>query len=118
MDFKTLDVQFEMQGQIAVVGLSGEISAKADENLRMVTEELITHHPPHILLDLKEVDYINSSGIALLIRLIADARKANLAVSVAGLTEHYTELFHITRLTDYIRLFRDRETAVQTLSRE
>jgi anti-anti-sigma factor len=50
------------------------------------------------------VGYINSTGIALVVRLLADARRDGRAVRAIGLTEHYQEIFRITRLSDFMEI--------------
>ena len=53
-------------------------------------------------LDFRDVGYINSTGIALVVRLLADARRDGRAVRAVGLTPHYQEIFRITRLSDFM----------------
>ena len=50
------------------------------------------------------VGYINSTGIALVVRLLADARRDGRTVRAIGLTEHYREIFRITRLSDFMEI--------------
>ena len=50
------------------------------------------------------VGYINSTGIALVVRLLADARRDGRTVRAVGLTEHYQEIFRITRLSDFMEI--------------
>ena len=57
---------------------------------------------PHLTLDFGEVGYINSTGIALVVRLLADARRDGRGVRAVGLTPHYREIFRITRLSDFM----------------
>jgi len=51
-----------------------------------------------------DTGYINSTGIALIVRLLADARRDHRDVRAAGLSPHYVEIFRITRLSDYVRI--------------
>ena len=55
-----------------------------------------------VTLDFGDVGYINSTGIALVVRLLADARRDGRAVRAVGLTPHYREIFRITRLSDFM----------------
>jgi hypothetical protein len=50
------------------------------------------------------VDYINSTGIALIVRLLAEARRDHREVIALGLSDHYREIFRITRLSDYLTI--------------
>ena len=48
--------------------------------------------------------YINSTGIALVVRFLAEARRDGRTVRAIGLTEHYQEIFRITRLSDFMEI--------------
>ena len=60
--------------------------------------------PIRIVLDFSQVDYINSTGIALVVGLLAKARAAHILLSAVGLSDHYREIFTITRLSDFIEI--------------
>ncbi len=54
------------------------------------------------LLNFAGVDYINSTGIALIVGLLAQARAQRVEVAACGLSDHYREIFEITRLADFM----------------
>jgi anti-anti-sigma factor len=62
-------------------------------------------------VDFSDVDYINSTGIALVVRLLADARRDGRPVQARGLSEHYREIFRITRLSDLMTILDDGDAA-------
>ena len=64
-----------------------------------------TWRPEQVVLDFTAVDYINSTGIALIVSVLAHARAEHRKVVASGLSEHYREIFDITRLSDFIELF-------------
>jgi anti-anti-sigma factor len=55
-----------------------------------------------VLLNFSGVEYINSTGIALIVGVLAQVRKAKRHLSTFGLSDHYTEIFQITRLADFM----------------
>jgi anti-anti-sigma factor len=65
-----------------------------------------------ILLNFGDVDYINSTGIALIVSLLARARKSKRKLLACGLSQHYVELFQITRLVDFMSVFADEASAL------
>ena len=65
-------------------------------------------------LDFTGVEYINSTGIALLVSLLAKARHDDRPVVAWGLTDHYREIFEITRLADFLELVADEQAARAT----
>ncbi len=93
--------------------LHGEINAFADRALSAAYAEADQLNPATILLDFNDVDYINSTGIALIVGLLAQARKAHRRLAVFGLSDHYVEIFQITRLADFMDIYPNRESAMQ-----
>lgn len=57
-----------------------------------------------ISLDFSEVEYINSTGIAVIVGILAKARAEEREISAYGLNDHYREVFRITRLSDFMTI--------------
>lgn len=86
------------------VRLSGDLNGRADETLATAYAQIAALGPRVVSLDFGHVGYINSTGIALVVRLLADARRDGRTVRGIGLTEHYREIFRITRLSDFMEI--------------
>jgi anti-anti-sigma factor len=99
-------------GATAVIDLSGEINGRADETLDAAYAQARELAPAAVLLNFTRVDYINSTGIALIVGLLAQARKDRLELLTCGLSEHYEEIFRITRLADFMTIYHDEAAAL------
>ena len=86
------------------VRLTGDLNARADETLANAYAQVAALGPRRVSLDFGRVGYINSTGIALVVRLLADARRDGRTVRAIGLTDHYKEIFRITRLSDFMEI--------------
>ena len=86
------------------IRLSGDLNAKADGTLADTYAQVAALGARRVSLDFGHVGYINSTGIALVVRLLAEARRDGRAVRAIGLTEHYREIFRITRLSDFMEI--------------
>ena len=95
-----------------VIDLDGEINAFSEEALNDAYQEASREDAPAILLNFTGVDYINSTGIALIVGVLAQARRAGVRLLTCGLSPHYIELFQITRLSDFMTMVADEESAV------
>jgi anti-sigma B factor antagonist len=95
-----------------VIDLRGEINLAADQALQAAYEAAARGDPKTIVLNFAQVDYINSTGIALIVGLLARARKEHRAVSAFGLSDHYRQIFAITRLSDFMGIYPDEDSAV------
>jgi anti-sigma B factor antagonist len=97
------------RGDHAVVRLVGRIDRDAGTLLEEVYTAAIAGTPTRIELDFTDVDYINSTGIALIVSLLARARAQGLPIRAIGLTPHYIHIFDITRLSDFIEIVQPAE---------
>jgi anti-sigma B factor antagonist len=86
------------------IRLTGDLNARADETLGDAYAQVAALGPRRVSIDFGRVGYINSTGIALVVRLLADARRDGRTVRAIGLTEHYREIFRITRLSDFMEI--------------
>jgi anti-anti-sigma factor len=97
---------------VIIIDLSGEINAFAEEGINEVFTEAAADNPERIMLNFGDVTYINSTGIALIVGLLAEARKNHIQLVTYGLSEHYIEIFHITRLADFMSIVPDESSAL------
>ena len=67
------------------VRLSGDLNGRAAEVLAGAYTQVAARGPRRVTLDFGRVGYINSTGIALVVRLLADARRDGRAVRALGL---------------------------------
>jgi anti-sigma B factor antagonist len=115
MNKNVLEIKMRSQGTLAVIELIGEISSAADEILNRAYEDAIRANPGAILINFSKVDYINSTGIALILNLLVKAGRSHRRLVGYGLSDHYRELFRITRLADFMRIVKDEAAAMAAL---
>lgn len=99
-------------GDAVVVDLSGLLDRSADQALGEVFGKALEQGSGSIVLNFAAVEYINSTGIALVVASLARARAIGREVRAFGLSEHYREIFTITRLADFIGIYDDESAAV------
>jgi anti-anti-sigma factor len=97
---------------IAVIDLRGDIDGRADMGVNGAYAAAASTSPRAIVLNFADVGYMNSTGIALVVGLLAQARQSETAVRVVGLSEHYRHIFEITRLADFMSFFGSEDEAV------
>ena len=112
MATKMLEANVRQAGPVAVIDLRGEIDIFGEEALNTAYAQAEAQNPKAVLLNFTGVDYINSTGIALIVGLLARARKAGRRLLTSGLSSHYVEIFQITRLADFMNIYPDEATAL------
>ena len=90
----------------SVIELVGTVNRMAKEGMESAYVQA-ARSPGEIVLDFKKVDYINSTGIAVIVGVLAMARAEQRAVGALRLTDHYKEVFEITRLVDFMHIYED-----------
>jgi len=116
MAVRHLEAEVRQERGRAILDLRGEINGFAQEALDAAYSEAESNDPETILLNFEEVDYINSTGIALIVGLLARARVSKRRLVAFGLSDHYVEIFEITRLSDFMSVFPDEESAMSETS--
>jgi anti-sigma B factor antagonist len=100
----------------AVLVVKGDVDRDAEATVSSAYEQAVTTDPRRVILDFASTEYINSSGIALIVSVLARARADGRSVAAVGLSDHYREIFEITRLSDFIELYADIAAAVGPVS--
>ena len=98
-----LEVSVRETGGMAILDLVGDVDSSAEGVLQRAYEEAARELRP-IALNFSDTGYINSTGIALIVGLLAQERARGIQITAFGLSEHYREIFEITRLSDFIRI--------------
>jgi anti-anti-sigma factor len=96
-------VEPEAGGSSRIV-LAGDLDGSADQALANAYARATETGPGEVVLDFGSIGYINSTGIALVVRLLAEARRERRPVRAVGLSDHYREIFRITRLSDFMTI--------------
>jgi len=116
MTVHELEVTVRDHDGVAVIDLAGDVNSAAENALDVGYEEAAAVGGD-VALNFTDVDYINSTGIALIVGLLARARKNGVGVRAFGLSEHYRGIFEITRLADFMTITDDEDGAMGTAER-
>jgi anti-sigma B factor antagonist len=108
----TCEVEVQEVSGTAVLVVKGDVDREAEAAVSSAYEQAVGSDPRRVILDFALTEYINSSGIALIVSVLARARAEGRSVAAVGLSDHYREIFEITRLSDFIELYADLATAV------
>jgi anti-sigma B factor antagonist len=107
-----VEANVRTQNGTVVMDMQGEINGSAEAALNSAYRAAEQGSPATIVLNFEGVDYMNSTGIALIVGLLAQARKSHRRLVVYGLSDHYQEIFRITRLSDFMQIYSDERSAL------
>ena len=102
-------------GDVAIVDLSGRITLGEGSGLvRGTIKELTGAGSRNILLNLKDVTYIDSAGLGTLVAGFTSAQNQGASLKLAKLTSRFSEILHITKLVTVFDVFPTVEEAVNS----
>jgi anti-anti-sigma factor len=104
MATRELEVTTQQRDGAVVLVLHGDVNASAEAALQSAYGDATSGNPSAVVLDFADIEYINSTGIALIVGLLAQARARGVEVRASGLSDHYREIFEITRLADFMTI--------------
>ncbi len=89
----------------SIIDVQGEVTAFAENVLTSAYTEASTPTTRNIILNFSGLEYMNSSGIGLLVTLLIRVNRQKQRMLSYGLSEHYRNIFEITRLSDAIHIY-------------
>ena len=105
----------KVKGTAAIIDINGEINAFAESALMDAYTEASSDGVQKILLNFGGLDYMNSSGIGLLVTLLIRVRRQNQRLMAFGLNEHYRQIFELTRLNEAIGIYSSESEALASI---
>jgi anti-sigma B factor antagonist len=89
----------------SVLDIKGEVTGFAEEVLMEAYTRASNQGARTLALNFAELDYMNSSGIGLLVTLLVRVQRQKQKLLAFGLSEHYKQIFELTRLNEAIGIY-------------
>ena len=108
----TMDVR-KVDANASIIDVKGELTAFAEGVLMDAYNQASDGSVRAIVLNFEGLEYMNSSGIGLLVTLLIRINREKQKLLTYGLSEHYRSIFQITRLDDAIGIHETEAEAVE-----
>jgi len=96
----------------SVIDIAGEVTAASEGALMDAYGRASGEHTRWVVLNFSELEYMNSSGIGLLVTLLVRANRQKQRLLAFGLTDHYRQIFQLTRLDEAIAIHDSESDAI------
>jgi anti-sigma B factor antagonist len=96
----------------SIIDIQGEVTAFAEQVLMQAYNEASTPTTRTIILNFAGLDYMNSSGIGLIVTLLIRVNRQKQRLLAFGLSDHYKHIFELTRLNDAIKVYENEAAAL------
>jgi anti-anti-sigma factor len=103
-------------GAVGILDLHGKMAA-GDDSLRTAIQTLMDRGVRHVVLNFRDVSFMDSVGLSILVRSHLALRQNGGRLVLLHLPRHIADLLTITRLTDVLGAFDDEATAVRDVTR-
>src|SRR5215216_3637292 len=107
-----MDVR-KVNEKVSIIDIKGELTAFAEGVLMDAYNQASDGRVRAIILNFEGLEYMNSSGIGLLVTLLIRVNREKQRLLTYGLSEHYQNIFQITRLDDAIGIYDSEEEAIR-----
>jgi len=107
----TMDVR-RADDAVAIVDIKGEVTAACEPVLMSAYEAAGGGETSRLVLNFTGLEYMNSGGIGMLVTLLVRANRQRQQLAAYGLSEHYREIFELTRLDEAIAIYDSEESAL------
>lgn len=100
----------------AEIAISGDVTAACEDDLMAAHEQASDAGATLVVLDFSRMEYMNSGGIGMLVTLLVRGQRRQQRIAAVGLTDHYRQIFELTRLDEAIVLHDDTASAIRALA--
>ncbi len=97
---------------VGVIEIKGDVTSASENVLSTAYDELSAANVRKILLDFTGLDYMNSGGIGVIVTMLVRANRHQQSLLAYGLSDHYRQIFELTRLDEAIGIHDDESAAV------
>lgn len=97
---------------VSIIDIEGEVTAFADSVLTNAYTAASTNTTKAIILNFSGLEYMNSSGIGLLVTLLIRMNRRRQHLYAFGLNDHYKHIFELTRLNEAIGIYETEADAI------
>jgi len=92
----------EVAHGVCVIDISGDVTAASEEVLVSAYTDATERGAEAVVLSFTALEYMNSGGIGLLVMLLVRAQRKRQRVLAYGLSDHYRQIFELTRLDEAV----------------
>jgi anti-sigma B factor antagonist len=110
-----LDIQLRRSGTIYVIDVKGEMDLFNSFKLKDIVKALIERDVRQYIINLGELEYIDSSGIGAILFVYGELRKRSMALVVAGARGSVKRVIELTKLIGYLPLAADLNEALSRM---
>ena len=108
---ETMEVR-RVSPEASVVDIKGDVTAQSEDVLMDAYGRASEPGVTVLVLNFSGLEYMNSGGIGLLVTLLVRAQRQRQSILAYGLSDHYRQIFELTRLDDTVGIHESEDAAL------
>jgi anti-sigma B factor antagonist len=116
MTSRDLSLTVRKQPIASIIDIQGEVTGFAEDKLMAAYQEASNGRTRAIILNFSGLEYMNSSGIGLLVTMLIRVQRQKQQLLAVGLSAHYRQIFELTRLNEAIGMYESESEALAALT--
>ncbi|MBR7064893.1 MAG: anti-sigma factor antagonist [Treponema sp.] len=96
-----MELKIRKNGDVYIIDVNGEMDLYNSYKLKELVMKMLEKNVQYFVINLEQVDYIDSSGIGALIYICSTMKKQNLKLAIANIHGSVKKVIELTKLTGY-----------------
>ena len=110
-------IGIDQAGPASILRIEGDVTSASEGDLMAAYAAIADSGTKVVVLDFSRLAYMNSGGIGLLVTLLVRAQRGGVRLVATGLTDHYRQIFELTRLDEAIGIYDSEADAIGAAER-
>lgn len=107
-----MELKIRKNGEVYIVDVNGEMDLYNSYKLKELVMKMIEKGIKTFVINLEQVDYIDSSGIGALIYISSTVKKMSLKLALSNIHGSVKKVIELTKLTGYFPIANSVEEAL------
>lgn len=109
-----MEIVVREEGPVAALSLKGRLDLASGAGLKDQVKKMLDKEKSLLHLNLAEVDFINSSGLGVLVSIMKEVRLRKGRLTLSDLAAYVQEIFEITQLSNIFEIFKTEAEALES----
>ncbi len=111
-----MELQVETVGEVEVIAATGRLDLVGANSLKDFIRRRLQDNRVQLVLNMKNVDFINSSGLGAMVSILKDVRLAGGRLALSDLASYVKEIMAITQLINVFEIYETQDEALKTFT--
>ena len=110
-----MDIIEVKSNDVSIISLNGRLNVTTTAELEKAFNKLFEENATKIIVDCRELEYISSAGLRVLLAAAKQFKKISGNIALSGLTQSVKQVFEISGFTTIFPIYATRDEAVKSI---